>query len=96
VPNYKLIFFLVMELYRQILLCRVVSSTNLLFPFLPPPPERATRIQLSSAKTRRDLPERTKRKRDDDRPGKLTRCIEEICGYNLAEHVRMVVYEGCE
>jgi salicylate hydroxylase len=50
---------------------------------------RATRIQISSAKARRDLTERFGWKRDDDRPGKLT--IEEVCGYDLAEHVRKVV-----
>jgi salicylate hydroxylase len=51
--------------------------------------ERATRIQDASARARKDLSERIGWRVGDEREGKLT--IEEVCGYDLAEHVRRVV-----
>ncbi|KIW99685.1 uncharacterized protein Z518_11098 [Rhinocladiella mackenziei CBS 650.93] len=47
--------------------------------------ERATRVQSASARARTDLSERIGWSSSKDRPGKLT--IEEICGYNMHEHV---------
>lgn len=46
---------------------------------------RATRIQDASAKARTDLNERIGWSTGLERPGKLT--IEEVCGYDLAQHV---------
>ena len=46
---------------------------------------RATRVQQASARARTDLSERIGWSSSEDRPGKLT--IEEICGYNMHEHV---------
>jgi salicylate hydroxylase len=47
--------------------------------------DRATRVQSASARARTDLSERIGWSSSKDRPGKLT--IEEICGYNMHEHV---------
>jgi salicylate hydroxylase len=47
--------------------------------------ERASRVQAASAKARTDLSERIGWSSKNDRPGKLT--IEEICGYDMHEHV---------
>jgi salicylate hydroxylase len=47
--------------------------------------ERATRVQSASARARTDLSERIGWSSSKDRPGKLT--IEEICGYNMHEHI---------
>ena len=47
--------------------------------------DRATRVQSASARARTDLSERIGWSASTDRPGKLT--IEEICGYNMHEHV---------
>ena len=49
---------------------------------------RATRVQTASAKARVDLNERIGWSTGLERPGKLT--IEEVCGYDLAGHVREV------
>jgi salicylate hydroxylase len=54
--------------------------------------ERATRIQEASAKARTDLSERIGWSTGSEREGKLT--IEEVCGYDLAGHVRQVVEES--
>jgi salicylate hydroxylase len=47
--------------------------------------DRATRVQSASARARTDLSERIGWSSSKDRPGKLT--IEEICGYNMHEHI---------
>lgn len=51
--------------------------------------ERATRVQIASAKARTDLNERIGWSTGNERPDKLT--IEEVCGYNLPQHVREVI-----
>jgi len=50
--------------------------------------ERATRVQMASAKAREDLSERIGWSTGLEREGKLT--IEEVCGYDLVGHVRKV------
>lgn len=47
--------------------------------------DRATRVQSASARARTDLSERIGWSSSKDRAGKLT--IEEICGYNMHEHI---------
>ncbi|KAJ9656804.1 hypothetical protein H2198_004692 [Neophaeococcomyces mojaviensis] len=51
--------------------------------------ERATRVQVASAKARTDLSERIGWSTGNERPDKLT--IEEVCGYDLPAHVRKVI-----
>lgn len=53
---------------------------------------RATRVQQASARARTDLSERIGWSSSKDRPGKLT--IEEICGYNMHEHIARLVAES--
>lgn len=53
--------------------------------------ERASRIQAASARARTDLSERIGWSSSTDRPGKLT--IEEVCGYDMLEHIRKIVKE---
>jgi salicylate hydroxylase len=50
--------------------------------------DRATRVQSASARARTDLSERIGWSTSTDRPGKLT--IEEICGYNMHEHIEQL------
>lgn len=53
---------------------------------------RATRVQQASARARTDLSERIGWSSSSDRPGKLT--IEEICGYNMHEHIAQLAAES--
>jgi salicylate hydroxylase len=53
--------------------------------------ERATRVQEASFRAREDLKERIGWSSSTDRPGKLT--IEEVCGYNMREHLAGLVCE---
>lgn len=50
---------------------------------------RAARVQTASAKARTDLSERIGWSTGLERPGKLT--IEEVCGYDMVQHVRDLV-----
>jgi salicylate hydroxylase len=52
---------------------------------------RATRVQEASFRAREDLSERIGWSSSSDRPGKLT--IEEVCGYNMREHLDGLVNE---
>lgn len=52
---------------------------------------RATRVQEASFRAREDLGERIGWSSSSDRPGKLT--IEEVCGYNMREHLSELVTE---
>ncbi|KAJ5226565.1 uncharacterized protein N7469_006571 [Penicillium citrinum] len=52
---------------------------------------RATRVQEASFRAREDLSERIGWSSSTDRPGKLT--IEEVCGYNMREHLDKLVSE---
>ncbi|OQE16159.1 hypothetical protein PENSTE_c025G06280 [Penicillium steckii] len=52
---------------------------------------RATRVQEASFRAREDLSERIGWSSSSDRPGKLT--IEEVCGYNMREHLDKLVAE---
>lgn len=54
--------------------------------------ERASKVQIASAKARTDLNERIGWSSKTDRPGKLT--IEDVCGYNMHEHVAQLVAES--
>ncbi|RDW77447.1 salicylate hydroxylase-2 [Coleophoma cylindrospora] len=54
--------------------------------------DRASRVQAASARARTDLSERIGWSSSSDKPGKLT--IEEVCGYNLLDHIRELVKEG--
>lgn len=53
---------------------------------------RATRVQEASFRAREDLSERIGWSSSSDRPGKLT--IEEVCGYNMREHLNKLVGEA--
>ncbi|KAJ6016641.1 hypothetical protein N7451_000020 [Penicillium sp. IBT 35674x] len=53
---------------------------------------RATRVQEASFRAREDLSERIGWSSSSDRPGKLT--IEEVCGYNMREHLTKLVDEA--
>ncbi|KAJ5660710.1 uncharacterized protein N7484_000082 [Penicillium longicatenatum] len=53
---------------------------------------RATRVQEASFRAREDLSERIGWSSSSDRPGKLT--IEEVCGYNMREHLAKLVDEA--
>ncbi|CAI7588912.1 unnamed protein product [Penicillium pancosmium] len=52
---------------------------------------RATRVQEASFRAREDLSERIGWSSSSDRPGKLT--IEEVCGYNMRDHLAELVSE---
>ena len=51
--------------------------------------ERATRVQNASRRARDDHRERIGWKSEGDRVGKLT--TEEVCGYDMVEHIKKVV-----
>ncbi|KAJ5335597.1 hypothetical protein N7452_008000 [Penicillium brevicompactum] len=51
--------------------------------------ERATRVQEASFRARENLNERIGWSSSADRPGKLT--IEEVCGYNMRDHLAKLV-----
>ncbi|CAG8934735.1 unnamed protein product [Penicillium salamii] len=53
--------------------------------------ERATRVQEASFKARENLNERIGWSSSADRPGKLT--IEEVCGYNMRDHLAKLISE---
>ncbi|CAI7660361.1 unnamed protein product [Penicillium bialowiezense] len=53
--------------------------------------ERATRVQEASFKARENLSERIGWSSSADRPGKLT--IEEVCGYNMRDHLAKLIAE---
>lgn len=53
--------------------------------------ERATRVQEASFKARENLSERIGWSSSADRPGKLT--IEEVCGYNMRDHLAKLIGE---
>ncbi|KAL4800878.1 hypothetical protein BDV19DRAFT_383898 [Aspergillus venezuelensis] len=55
---------------------------------------RATRVQEASFRAREDLNERIGWSSKTDRPGKLT--IEEVCGYDMGEHLREILAAGVE
>lgn len=55
---------------------------------------RATRVQEASFRAREDLSERIGWSSSSDRPGKLT--IEEVCGYNMREHLTKLVDEATQ
>jgi salicylate hydroxylase len=52
---------------------------------------RATRVQEASFRARENLSERIGWSSSADRPGKLT--IEEVCGYNMRDHLAKLVAE---
>lgn len=52
---------------------------------------RATRVQEASFRARENLSERIGWSSSTDRPGKLT--IEEVCGYNMREHLAELVHK---
>jgi salicylate hydroxylase len=52
---------------------------------------RATRVQAASARAREDLNERIGWSSSSDKPGKLT--IEEVCEYDMANHVKGLAAE---
>ncbi|KAJ5112896.1 hypothetical protein N7456_001430 [Penicillium angulare] len=55
---------------------------------------RASRVQEASFRAREDLSERIGWSFSSDRPGKLT--IEEVCGYNMREHLAQLVEEAVQ